>query len=96
MNETEGLEARYHVEKMSDPTGKHDECRYFVLDPQHDPVAREALRDYAVHALSYGHLRLYQDLDRWLTRLDREGGPIPPTVAPTSHHNRAASSAGRT
>ena len=69
---TTGLEARYHVEKINDPTGKHDGCRFFVLDPQHDPIAREALRDYAVHALSYGHVALYQDLDRWLTSLDEE------------------------
>lgn len=42
-----GLEARYRVEKISDPTGKHSDCRYFVLDPQHDPIARTALGLYA-------------------------------------------------
>lgn len=69
MSETTGLEHRYDVQKVNDPEGRHNDCRYFVLDPQHDPIAREALRDYAVHALSYGHVGLYQDLDRWLTSL---------------------------
>jgi hypothetical protein len=43
-----GLEHRYSVEKVSDPEGKHAGCRYFVLDPQHDPVAREVLYKYAM------------------------------------------------
>lgn len=38
-----GLEYRYEVYKVSDPEGKHMDCRYFVLDPQHDPVAAKAL-----------------------------------------------------
>lgn len=42
-----GLEPRYHVRKINDPTGKHDECRFFVLDPQHDPHAIPALLAYA-------------------------------------------------
>lgn len=67
-----GLLPKYEVTRLGDQTGKHDECRFFVLDPQHDPIAREALRDYAVHALSYGYVALYQDLDRWLTELASE------------------------
>lgn len=41
------LEQRYRVEKVNDPTGRHDECRYFVLDPKHDPHAAAALLAYA-------------------------------------------------
>lgn len=47
-----GLEQRYRVEKINDLAGKHDRCRYFVLDPQHDPAAREALRTYAAEMFS--------------------------------------------
>ena len=31
----------------SAPGGKHEKCRYFVLDIDHDPFAREAVRIYA-------------------------------------------------
>jgi len=41
-----GLERRYKVERLNDPTGKHNACWFFVLDPRHDPYAREALRHY--------------------------------------------------
>ena len=41
------LQRRYAVTKISDPDGKHKNCRYFVLDPQHDLAAREALLEYA-------------------------------------------------
>ena len=67
-----GLEARYHVEKINDPAGKHDECRYFVLDPQHDPLAREALAEYAIQAHHAGHVALAKDLHDWLE--STEGG----------------------
>jgi hypothetical protein len=42
-----GLEERYHVNKINDETGKHDECFYFVLDPKHDPHSWVALLAYA-------------------------------------------------
>lgn len=38
---------KYRVEKLEDPAGKHDKCKYFVLDPQHDPHAKKALKAYA-------------------------------------------------
>ena len=41
------LQRRYAVTKINDPDGKHKNCRYFVLDPQHDLAAREALLEYA-------------------------------------------------
>lgn len=65
-----GLEARYDVQKINDPEGKHEDCRYFVLDPQHDPLAREALAEYAVLASKAGHEGLARDLDAWLTGLE--------------------------
>lgn len=61
-----GLEARYEVRKINDPTGKHNECRYFVLDPQHDPTARGALNLYAART---PHDRLRRDLRDWLDGL---------------------------
>lgn len=42
-----GLEARFNVSKINDPTGKHNDCRYFVLDPEHDRDAYNALMTYA-------------------------------------------------
>ena len=58
-----GLEARYHVHKIEDPEGKHDNCRYFVLDPQHDPLAAEALHFYAMNTEND---ELAEDLFDWL------------------------------
>lgn len=46
-----GLYSKYRVERISDvppEESKHKECRYFVLDPQHDPLAREMLYQYAM------------------------------------------------
>ena len=61
-----GLERRYHVERLNDTEGKHADCRYFVLDPQHDPIAREALKTYANHAQAKGYVTLADDLFAWL------------------------------
>lgn len=60
-----GLEARYHVRKINDPTGKHDDCRYFVLDPQHDPLAVVALLAYERAAREAGFHALADDLYEW-------------------------------
>lgn len=68
---TEGLLHKYNVARVSDPTGKHDNCRYFVLDPKHDPIARQALSSYAARARLDGYEELYQDLMDWLLELDR-------------------------
>lgn len=61
-----GLERRYHVERLNDTEGKHADCRFFVLDPQHDPIAREALKTYAQHAYAKGYVTLHDDLFAWL------------------------------
>jgi len=70
-NDATGLEPRYHVEKIDDPNGKHDDCRYFVLDPQHDPLAREALLRYALLAGQTGNSELARDLREWLREVPR-------------------------
>lgn len=61
-----GLERRYEVRRIGD-TGKHDACRYFVLDPQHDPTAHVAL---AAYADATPNPALAADLRAWLTALD--------------------------
>ena len=38
---------KYLVKKLNDPHEKHRDCRYFVLDLDHDPLAAHALRAYA-------------------------------------------------
>lgn len=42
-----GLYRKFRVERLSDPTGKHRDCTYFVLDEAHDKYASAALRAYA-------------------------------------------------
>ena len=60
-----GIIGKYRVERVSDPEGKHSDCWYFVLDPQHDPIAREALLTYATEARDHGYQALHDDiLDR--------------------------------
>ena len=68
----EGLVRKYDVKRVDDPAGKHDDCRYFVLDPRHDAVARSALWHYATGVRLDGNEDLYRDLTDWLT--DLEGG----------------------
>lgn len=45
------------------PGGKHDGCKYFVLDVTHDPHAIPALRAYAESARNDGYELLANDLD---------------------------------
>lgn len=73
-----GLHHKYDVKRVDDPTGKHAECRYFVLDPQHDPLAREALRRYASVARERGYRQLAMDLLAWVDRCE----PKPPSSIP--------------
>lgn len=42
-----GLYEKYRVERLNDPAGKHNNCRYFVLDLTHDKHAGPALQAYA-------------------------------------------------
>lgn len=62
-DEDRGLEHRYDVKRVNDLIGKHNDCRYFVLDPKHDPLARVALKAYADEAKSAGYTALADDLE---------------------------------
>ena len=46
-DEKRGLYRKYRVERVSDPTGKHAGCEYYVLDWKHDPYAIPAALAYA-------------------------------------------------
>lgn len=73
---TRGLEARYEVTKLNDPTGKHRDCRVFVLDPQHDPIARKVLMEYARLSIADGADQLGVDLIEWIGQIElREHHP---------------------
>lgn len=69
---TIGLIAKFQVERLTPSTRgiDHSHCRYFVLDPRHDLIARDALRSYAVWALADGQTRLAADLSNWLDELE--------------------------
>ena len=59
-----GLHKKFNVTRAdgsSEPGGKHEDCRYFVLDIDHDPFAIPALRAYA-HACAESHPDLAADL----------------------------------
>jgi len=45
-DEQRGLYCKYHVKRLNDPTGKHKDCEYFILDLVHDKHAYAALRAY--------------------------------------------------
>ena len=42
-----GLYQKYQVTRLHDPSGKHRECEFYVLDLIHDGYARAALLAYA-------------------------------------------------
>jgi len=67
-DEARGLYDKYDVKRKNDQSGKHATCRYFVLDPQHDPLAVVALRAYADAAATAGYAALAQDLSSWARR----------------------------
>lgn len=65
---SQGLIAKFDVRRLV-PSSRgvdHSDCRYFVLDPAHDPLAREALRLYMVRARAEGYSALSDDLNSWL------------------------------
>lgn len=54
-DENRGLYRKYKVERTdgsSAPGGKHEDCRYFVLDLEHDEFSVPALQAYAAAAES--------------------------------------------
>ena len=59
-----GLYAKYHVTRVdgsSEPGGRHEHCRYFVLDTDHDPHSVAGLRGYLI-ACRRSHPKLSEDL----------------------------------
>lgn len=63
-----GLENRFKVERLT-PSSRgidHSDCQYFVLDPQHDHIARQVLRVYATTAREEGFEALADDLEKWV------------------------------
>ena len=46
-DEKRGLYQKYQVTRLHDPSGKHRECEFYVLDLIHDGYARAALLAYA-------------------------------------------------
>jgi hypothetical protein len=61
-----GIHAKFHVERTdgsSKPGGAHEGCSYFVLNLEHDPFARAALKVYAT-ACAEVQPRLSRDLTR--------------------------------
>lgn len=59
-----GLEDRYEVKRRdgsSDPGGKHENCRYFVLDIYHDRHALTALQAY-IQSAQFEYTELCKDL----------------------------------
>ena len=64
--EQQGLFRKFDVRRTdgsSKPGGKHEGCEYFVLDVDHDPLARVALQAYA-DSCDATHPQLSQDLRR--------------------------------
>jgi hypothetical protein len=58
-----GLYDKYRVARSDgDPTGKHEGCRYIVLDTTHDRNAPPAIRAYAIAVRRDGFLSLADDL----------------------------------
>ena len=56
-----GLYAKYHIERINDPNGKHDDCFFFVLDINHDVYALIELKAYASACKKY-YPQLSEDL----------------------------------
>ena len=67
MNEQKGLFNKYTI--INNETGKEVEGSYFVLKPETDEDAREAIRAYAYLTKNE---KLAEDLFGWMYELERE------------------------
>lgn len=66
-----GVYDKYTVTRNDgDPTGKHANCAYFVLDTDHDPFAIPALKAYAA-ACEEEYPQLAVDILYRIDRLER-------------------------
>jgi len=69
---SQGLYEKFVVTRTdghSEPGGKHHECEYFVLDCNHDPHARAALKAYA-NSCRPDYPELARDLDYMVSFCD--------------------------
>lgn len=69
VDEGRGLYHKYTVHRMFDWDHKHDDCRFFTLDPLHDPIARRAIKVYAV-LIKKANPKLSQDLKDWMSTME--------------------------
>lgn len=68
MSDTRGAYEKFQVRRTDgDPTGKHKQCTYFVLDLDHDENALPALKAYA-KSCRQKRPQLYKDL-QWMIKL---------------------------
>ena len=66
-----GIYPKFSVRRLH-PSSRgidHTDCFYFVLDPEHDPAAREALTAYAAAAAREGYYALAEDIRKRLDQL---------------------------
>lgn len=71
-DKTKGLINKFKVHRLNqtlESVEKHGDCRYFVLDPQHDPGAVAALQTYAEWCYENGYLPLADDLFEWIRKI---------------------------
>lgn len=77
-----GLYQKFRVERTdgsSAPGGKHEHCRYFVLDLDHDPHALLALKGYVISCRQY-FPELAKDLDALIEILETRKANTPITI----------------
>jgi hypothetical protein len=78
-----GLYTKYNVSRTdgsSEPGGKHEKCRYFVLDLDCDPLAIPGAIAYAIAARKEGYEVLADDLIQVAEELRQKLG-LPERVA---------------
>lgn len=71
-DKTRGIFHKFNVTRTdgaSEPGGKHHECFYFVLDVDHDPHAKAALKAYAKSCRAE-YPKLAEDLDEMVAGCD--------------------------
>lgn len=74
-----GLYDKYRVARTdgrSGPGSRHEDCRYFVLDLDHDPHATPALLAYATACRQAGYHPLADDLERLAARTTGAAPPL--------------------
>lgn len=69
-DKTQGIIDKFKVWRNHDPTHRHDDCRYFVLDPQHDILALAALSFYGQLARQAGFTPLADDITAWVREVE--------------------------